>query len=233
MGSRWSVAFAACAFVGLVVSSARAEIVDAVVAVVGGAAPAPGVDTVVLSDVEFRARHRRLQRLDVGDVRAVLAAAIDADERRAALDAIVGEVLIAREAERVRIAPASAADVARERARIVESAGGAERIGTLLVAPFGSEEELDGWARRRATVGQFLRANLEGASAVTERDVADAHAAGGHPFEGRPLEDIAPLLRAWLTQRAVERATSRWVATLRARTVVRFTRHAEEAPRAR
>jgi hypothetical protein len=184
--------------------------VDRVAAVVG----AGSFSTRVLeSDVELRAYARRLRERAAN---ALVAPLVDAD-RAAALEDLIGEALIAREAGRVRLPVPSRADVARERVRIVDGMGGESAVQSLLRHLGASAREIDATAERRALVGAFLRANLEGSTEVSDAELARAYARGEHPFVDRPLEDAREPLRAWLRQRAVDRVVARWIGVLETR----------------
>lgn len=191
---------------------------EGIAAVVGGTAPGPDVDVILQSDVDLRARIHL-----AGQVEGPLPTGpIPVELMRATLDEIVGESLIAREAARVRIAEPSAEEVAEEMMRLERRAGGADRLEKILRMLGTSRRELDAVARRRAAVQAFLRANLEGSTVIRDAELERVHEAGNHPYEGRPLEEVADELRAWLSRRALQRAVRRWVAVLRARTSVRL-----------
>ena len=191
---------------------------EGVVALIGGSAPGPGVVVVLESDVTFEARLRLCGRsrgeLPLGPLPDALL--------RATLDEIVGQVLIAREAERVRVSPPTAADVAHQESQLADLAGGATRFASLLQTLGVTHEEVSDIARRRATVQRFLRANLEGAAVVTEEEVQSAYAAGDHPFIGQPLEEVHEAMRVLLVRQALDRAVARWVTVLKQRTPLRL-----------
>ncbi len=192
---------------------------DGLAALVGGLAPGPGVDVLLRSDVELRARlHLAGQAPDSPLPLAPLPTALV----RATLDELVGELLIAREAARVRIRPPSTADVLHERERLEAEAGGAERLAGLLRAVGASPSEVDELARRRAVVGAFLTANLEGTTEISDAEVERLYLTGEHPFADLELEEAREPLRIWAAQAALERAVARWVGVLRARTPLRI-----------
>lgn len=192
--------------------------VDGVAAVVGGTAPAAGVEVILRSDVELRARIAVSGRTERASLGAPLPPALLA----ATLDQIIGEALIAREAERVRVSSPNDADVERERQRLEDEAGGAARLRVLLARLGAGGAEVQAMARRRALVTAFLQANLEGTTVVTDAQVERAYEEGQHPFTDRPLEEVRGELQAWLSRRALDRAVRRWVSVLRARTPVRM-----------
>ena len=190
--------------------------VEGVAALVGGTAPGAGTLAVLRSDVTLRARiavSARAARLPTGRLPPDLLAAV--------LDEIIGEVLIAREADRLRAARPSDEEVAAQRHRIEEQAGGAERLAALLRAVDASGDEIDAIARRRAYVEAFLRANLEGSTVISDAQVQRAYEAGEHPFVGRELEEIREPLRAWVAAQTLQRDVRRWIEVLRGRTTVR------------
>ncbi len=190
--------------------------VEGVAALVGGSTPGPGTVAILRSDVTLRARialASATERAASGPLPEPLLAA--------ALDELIGEVLIAREADRLRAAQPSAEELARERARLEEQAGGAERLSAILAAASADAPELEAIARRRAYVAAFLHANLEGGTAVSDAQLARVYESGEHPFAGRPLEEVAEPLRALIAQTTLRRDVRRWIEVLRRRTPVR------------
>lgn len=190
--------------------------VEGVAALVGGTTPSAGTLAVLRSDVTLRARiavSARSARLPVGPLPRQLLAAV--------LDEIIGEVLIAREADRLRAARPSDEEVAAQRERIEEQAGGADRLAALLRAVDATPAEIDAIARRRAYVDAFLRANLEGSTVISDAQVQRAYEAGEHPFVGHELEEVREALRAWVAAQVLQRDVRRWIEVLRSRTTVR------------
>ena len=206
-------------------ASARAQrgptevVGDGVAALVGGASLAAEAEAevILISDVELRARLRL-----AGQTRGALPLGpLGASLLRATLDELVGEVLIAREALRIQVAAPSPADVARERRRLVELAGGAARFTALLEALGAAPAEVRAMAERRARVRVFLQANLAGEARVSERQLEDAFASGEHPFLGQELDDVREAMRVYLVRQALDRALRRWIEVLRGRSTVR------------
>lgn len=191
---------------------------DGVAALVGGSSPGPNVAVVLHSDVSLRARLHLL-----GEMQGVLPlGSLPPTLLEATLDEIIGEVLIAREANRLRIAPPSERNVAAQKRRLIANSGGETRVKELLAAVGATEQELTAIADRRAKVDAFLRANLEGTTVVTAGEVERAFQSGDHPYVGRELDDIREPLRAWLSRQALDRAVRRWVQVLRRRAVIRI-----------
>lgn len=197
--------------------SAQERPAEALVAVVGGRTPSAATDVVLLSDVELVAALAlaRGGAADTPPADALL---------EAALDQIVGEVLIRREASRLGAVAPTPDDIAEQRALIERSVGGAAALEALLGRVRAEPGEIDVLAERRAIVERFLSANLEGAADVTEADVQEAHAGARHPFAGRPLEEVREALRAWLRITRLDVYVARWLATLRVRTEVNVLR---------
>lgn len=187
---------------------------DGVVAVVGGRVPGPDVSVVLRSDCVLRARLLLAARAEPPD------GPLTPELLDQALDELIGELLIAREARRVRLAAPSADAVAEQRRRVREALGGAQRARAFMEAHGIEEEELEEIARRRAVVGGFLQSNIAGTTTVSDAEVDRAFAEGQHPFIGHELEAAREPLRVWLSRRALDRAVRRWVAVLRARTPV-------------
>lgn len=217
---RAAIAALAIVFGPALASPVRAEPVvrlDGLAAVVGGRAPGPGVDVILQSDVELRARiawaRETRGAIDVQELPSSVLAA--------ALQEIIGEQLIAREARRVQAATPSAADIERERVRLLRAAGGEPRMRALLAALGAGQDELDAIARRRALVGAFLSANLEGVTVVTQAEAERAYEEDKAAFAGREREAALQELRGRLSREALDRTIARWVAVLGSRTPVR------------
>jgi len=199
-------------------SGSRVHRAEGVAALVGGTAPGPNVLIVLESDVALEARLRLTGRSSGPLPLDALPNAL----MRAQLDEIVGQMLIVREAERVRVSPPTNRDIARQRQQLADLAGGEARLMELARALGVRSEEFATIARRRATVQRFLRANLEGAAVVTDEEVERAYEAGDHPFIGQPFEEVREAMRVLLTRRAIDAAVQRWVTILRQRTPVRL-----------
>jgi hypothetical protein len=202
---------------GGLVTPALAQVrtrVEGLAALVGGATPGPGVDALLLSDVTLRARMRLAGEapespLPLGPLPAGLV--------RATLDEQLGELLIAREATRVRVRVPQAADVARERAHLEAESGGAARLDALLRALGATPAEVDALAAQQALVAAFFAANLEGVTEIADAEVERLYLAGDHPFVDMTLDEAREPLRIQAAQAALERAVSRWVTVLRGR----------------
>jgi len=193
--------------------------VDGLAAVVGGLTPGAGADTLLRSDVELRVRVRLAGQAPQSPLPL---GALPAGLVRATLDELVGELLIAREAARVRIRPPLPAEVQREREHIESEAGGAERLTELLRVLGAAATEIDVMARRRAAVSAFLTANLEGTTEISDAEVERIYLSGEHPFVDMTLDEAREPVRIWAAQAALERAVARWVGVLRARTPFRI-----------
>lgn len=199
------------------VASAQAVRVDGIAAIVGANTPRADAKIILRSDVEFRARLRLIREAPgqphLGSLpRGLL---------RATLDELVGEALIAREAERVQVATPTTADIRQERQRLEQLAGGSESLAALVNALGASEREIDAMVRQRALVSVFLEANLEGAATVSDARIEAVFESGEHPFLGQELEDVRGAMRVWLTRQALDDAVTRWMQVLRERTRVR------------
>tara|TARA_B100001750_G_scaffold124857_1_gene99089 strand:- start:736 stop:1425 length:690 start_codon:yes stop_codon:yes gene_type:complete len=199
-------------------AAAQGEVrAEGVAAIVGAPTPRQGAQVVLLSDVDLRARMRlagqRTGEIHLGPLPAPLLVAT--------LDELLGEALIAREAERVQLASPTDRDVRDERRRLEGLAGGAARLTSLTDALGVDDEEIDAMARRRAMVKVFLEANLQGAATIDDAQIDRIYQSGEHPFQGQELEDVREPMRVWLTRRALENSVRRWVEVLRARTTIR------------
>ncbi|HET6336558.1 MAG TPA: hypothetical protein VFG30_25215 [Polyangiales bacterium] len=202
--------------------SARAQIpvatrVDGVAAAIGGTA-GESADVILQSDVELRARLLLLGR----DEKSALHLELPTGLLSAALRELIGEKLIAREAERVQITRPTQAMVAQEKQRLVASAGGPDRVQRLLASLGAGPAELDGMAERRALVGAFLRANLEGTTLITEREIDQQIARDGAQYAGQNPVTVRAQVRTILARATLARNIERWVRVLRARVPVRI-----------
>jgi hypothetical protein len=189
---------------------------DGLAALVGGSSAVAGVDVILRSDVELRAR------LSLAGQGAASSVSLSDALLAATLDELIGEALIAREAARVQIAPPSAADIKREKQRLVLMAGGVARSEEMLQALSATEDEIDAMAERRAIAAAFLSANLEGAMVVTDGEIEQRLRAEAASFEGIDPAQVRELLRARLARESLTRNIERWVRVLRARTKVRI-----------
>jgi hypothetical protein len=198
--------------------AARAVRIDGLAALVGGLTPGPDVAAILRSDVELRAR----LALSARATDEVVMGELPQSLLRATLDALIGEHLIAREAQRVRVAQPGRRRVALERKRIERAAGGTDRVHALLAKMGATNDELDAIAERRALVGAFLQANLEGETVVTNAQVEREYTQREAQFEGRPRREVLRELRAELARRALDAAVHRWVEMLGKRTPVRI-----------
>ncbi|HEX4353876.1 MAG TPA: hypothetical protein VHZ95_13200, partial [Polyangiales bacterium] len=202
--------------------------VDGIAAIVGGAEANEGQRTILRSDVELRARLSLLGH----DVTHALLGELPASLLAATLDELLGEQLIATEAERVEIAKPSPNEIARERRNIEHEAGGRRAVLQLLGRLDATESELDTMAARRALISAFLRANLEGVTVVTENEI-DARlrgegartspppSAAGEAAASPSAIETRDEARAAIAKEALTRNVERWVRVLRARTRVR------------
>ncbi len=207
----------------LLVCHARAEgppvvRVDGLAALVGGNAPAAGVDVILRSDVELRARISLLGQ----DRERALSADLPAALLSATLMELVGEALIAREADRVQIAPPGQVEVQREKDRMTLMAGGSAWLQALTLHMGASASELDVIARRRALAAAFLSANLEGAMLITESEVEERYRVEQELYADADPAKVRELIRARLAKEALNRNIERWVRVLQARTPVRM-----------
>jgi hypothetical protein len=192
-------------------------LLDGVAAVLGGSEPGEPTRTILRSDVELRARLSLLAR----DSERGLFGELPGSLLAATLDELLGEQLIAAEAERVQIAQPRGSEVAREQQAIVDEAGGRRLVAQLLGRLDTSAPELETMARRRALIGAFLRANLEGATVVTEGQIDERLRTEAARYAGIDMAEARAIARASIAKTALARNIERWVRVLRARTRIR------------
>lgn len=191
--------------------------IEGVAAAIGGRA-GESPDVILQSDVELRARMLLLGR----ELEQALHGELPQGLVSAALRELIGERLIAREAERVQVTRPTQTMVQQEKQRLLLSAGGAERLWTLLDRLGAKPAELDAIAERRALVGAFLRANLEGTTVITDREIDQHIAQERARYAGRNPTSVRAEVRAALARAALARNIERWVRVLRARVPVRI-----------
>jgi hypothetical protein len=211
----------ACALGAWSPAQARAEarvlgtplLLDGLAALVGGTTPGEGVLVILRSDVELRAR---LSLLAAGGLDAALAPLAPA-LLKATLEELLGEALIAIEATRLGLPAPSANELADARTALVPASASEQSFRELLGDLGVSSTELDDIARRRALVGAFLAANLEGMLTPSESELVRAYQAEDHPFHDEPLSAVRERFAAWLAQKRLREAVSRWVLSLKER----------------
>ena len=206
--------------------------IDGVAAVVGGSEPGDPARTILRSDVELRARLSLLRH----DAQRALLGELPNSLLGATLEELLGEQLIAAEAERVQIAPPRPNEIAIEKLTLERESGGRRAVQELLEQLDASQRELLELARRRALISAFLRANLEGATLVTEAEIDqrlhdDAMLGLAEPnadvvqadpkVAARAQAQLRAAVRATIAKEALARNIERWVRVLRARTRVR------------
>ncbi|HJK96939.1 MAG TPA: hypothetical protein RMF84_06940 [Polyangiaceae bacterium LLY-WYZ-14_1] len=199
----------------------RALPAEGYAALVGGAAPGPGVTVILRSDVLFWARLLEARR--GGDPAAGEGRRLPEDLLQEALDQLVAEALVATEAGRVGVPDPRASEVADALRQLEEWAGGPEPLRALAREAGLVSDDLRDLARRRARVQSFLEANLEGEAVVSDARLRQVWSEGAHPFTDAPsLEAVRGMLRAWIARQALSRALLRWVRVLRGRIPVRI-----------
>ncbi len=191
--------------------------IDGIVAIVGGHTPGPLTQIVLRSDVELRARlaiAARSPGLPTFELPSALLAAT--------LQELIGELLIAREAERLHAPEPTETQIEQHRQELVRSLGGEERFARFIATYDVLDDEIQAITRRRAFIDMFLRANLEGSTLISDAQLTEVYESGAHPFADRPLEEVRDALRAWLGAAALSRDVARWIDVLRSRTPVRI-----------
>ena len=188
---------------------------EGLAALVGGSHPGPGVAVVLRSDVELRAN---LHLWENGQRGVVPTGKL----LQAAMEEIIGELLIAAEAERMQMDEPRPRDVGDEWDRIAAKLGGDAQLQEFLHVQGASEREIQEMAQRRATVAQFMSANLEGEGVVTEAAIDAALIAAGETAPQEVPAEERERIRELLSRQNFQRAVARWISVLKARTVVRI-----------
>jgi hypothetical protein len=188
-------------------------LLDGLAALVGGTTPGEGVLVILRSDVELRARLSLLAAGATDVTRAPLAAPL----LKATLEELLGEALIAIEAGRLGLAAPTPGELAVARQALVPASASEQAFRELLASLSVSATELDEIARRRAVVGAFLAANLEGMLTPSESELVRAYQSEEHPFRGEPLSAVRERFSAWLAHKRLREAVGRWVLSLKER----------------
>ncbi len=191
-----------------------AQRVDGVAAVIGALTPGPNAITLFESDVELRARYAVLRQSDLRTALGPLPASL----LSASLKELLGEALIAAEADRLNMPIPSGATIVEHREQLVGKPHQFTGTRALVEALGVNERELNEWIERRARVDEFLQANLEGTLDVTEQELEQAFASEAHPFYGEPFEVARDRFEKWYAGVKLQEAVKSWVATLSQRT---------------
>lgn len=193
---------------------AGAQRLDGVAALVGGLTPGPRVIAILRSDVELRARVWLSRE---GSLERALGP-LPAGLLRASLQELLGEALIAVEADRLSLAGPTPQALTSARDRMIgkREVGGAT-FG-LLSALAIDDRELAAWIERRAIVSGFLQANLEGTLDIAPAELERLFRTESHPFQSLTFADARERFAAWLTQLRTQQAVARWVQSLTQRT---------------
>jgi hypothetical protein len=195
---------------------------DGLAASIGGGS-GEEAEVILRSDVDLRARMSLAgQGARTASADQAALSTPPASLLEATLNELVGEALIAREAQRVQVAMPSSADIQHEKQRLVLMVGGRARLDALLQSAGADESEIDAIAKRRAITAAFLSANLEGAMVVTDGEIEQRYHAEAASFAGIEPAQARELIRARLAREALARNIERWVRVLRARTNVRI-----------
>jgi hypothetical protein len=189
--------------------------IDRIVAVVGARSPGPGAKIVLMSDVDFRSR---LALLAEGDPDA-LTRALPESLRDAVLQQMLGELMLATEAERLSMATPLEHELSAERARLAASVGGPAALADAARVLGVDAAELESLVVLRATVAAFLEANLE-RLVISDAEVDAA-------IQAKLADQTSPApsrerVRAALQHEHVEQAVASWVTTLSQRIVHRI-----------
>lgn len=193
---------------------ARTQRLDGLAALVGGLTPGPQVIAILRSDVALRARVWLSRESSLEQALGPLPEGL----LRASLQELVGEALIAVEADRLSLAGPSPEALASERERMLGRGHPGGVTSALLSALAVDERELAAWIERRAIVSGFLQANLEGTLDVAPAELEQLFRTESHPFQQLTFPEARERFAAWLTQQRTQQAVARWVQSLTQRT---------------
>jgi hypothetical protein len=135
-------------------------------------------------------------------------------EQAAALDALIDERLMLREAARLSQSAVSAEEEERALARLRETSAGARQL---------PEADLRRLVRRQTAILKYIDFRFRSQVSVGEDEVQRAYEArwGARPG-APPVEQVAPALREALLEQALDRRIEAWVAELRASAQIRY-----------
>lgn len=135
-------------------------------------------------------------------------------EQAAALDALIDERLMLREAARLSQSAVSAQEEERALARLRETSAGARPL---------PEADLRRLVRRQTAILKYIDFRFRSQVSVGEDEVQRAYEArwGAQPG-APPVEQVAPALREALLEQALDRRIEAWVAELRGSAQIRY-----------
>lgn len=197
----------ACALLILLAAPARAEIVDRIVARVGG-------DIITLSDLEALRRYQ------------TLLGALPSDHRRL-LDQLIEQRLILSEASTVAHTPMSAEAVTAELARLAERFGSRQAFEKRMAEVGLSQEELEHILARQGEIERFLDARFHAAVQLSEEELAryyreqflpELHRRGVGQMPA--FDEVEESIRELLTQQHINEMVSNWLVELKSRTKI-------------
>lgn len=200
-------------------SGGNTTTVDRIVAVVeGSGARGEEAEIITLFELVVEARLVRAERQgSVEEAMSGLSEALLDAVLRTAID----QLLIRKEATRLGVVTISRASTERERQAMELRLGGAEALATLLQVTGAPEDLIEAIATRRAMVNDFVARSVTLSVRLSDAEVAAGYRAGGHPFEGRPLDEVREQLEAHLTAERRRELLEEWLSDLRDRARVR------------
>jgi hypothetical protein len=133
---------------------------------------------------------------------------------KVALEALIDERLMLREAARLSQSAVSAEEEERALARLRETSAAARQ------AP---EAELRRLVRRQTAILKYIDFRFRSQVSASEEDVSRAYEARWAGQAGAPpLEEVEPALRQTLLEAALDRRIETWVSELRASAQIRY-----------
>jgi hypothetical protein len=202
---RTTLRWAAVAWLCLVTTSVRAELIDRVVAAVNN-------DVITLSELRQAVAYNRA----VGHGN-------ENDEQLEAetLQGLINRQLLVQEAERIRVAEVSPMDVAVERERLKERIGSAEDFQRFLSSAHLTEAQLDRMLEERLLVERFVSKKID-LFARVERDEVERYYAGhAAEFKGKRFPEVQAQITKILTEQKAGQQLDQYIADLRSRANIR------------
>lgn len=200
----------------LAVSAALApgeQVVEEIVAVVRNPPAAPP-RLVTLTKLTEEARIALVSRGATG----AATGALDPEALRAALDWLLGQMLVADEAARLEIAEVGREDVAAELRRFRERFGADAEYARFLAANDLTEDELEATLARTLRVQRYVVSRIGRSATVTDDEVDRFLRDRGAPAVGAAREEV----RAQLADERARAQVKELLGELRARADVRI-----------
>lgn len=186
-------------------------------AVVEEVVAAVGPRVITRSDLELETR---VVLINGGGTEAAFAA-LEAETVRSAFNWLLNQMVIVAEAERLQVFEVTPEQAAQDASAFARRFGDAKRYAAFLEAQDVTQERILGIFRRNLRVKRYLDSRVKLTVRVSEDEVAVFYADNIPRFSGRPLSEVAEVIRGYLFKQRYEDTVRRLVAELRAKARLR------------